>query len=480
MKARIVLIVLVTLAALAIAAGMAVAGPVEFYGAACRVSTPHGIGSGCCYSVDQRTVAVITCHHVVKGERRVWVEFYRPNGKSAKIIGQVIVSRPDVDTAIIVIPSHVFKGILPKAIPPAKHLPRVGSKVATVGCPYGKDIQGYTATVVRYEGQDMIFSPAPAMGRSGSAVSDYAGNEIVAVLYAQQPPKHPTEGRATAITQIAAVVDDQIRQTAFAFDSEVLEQEVVEIQCAGGQCAPQGNRIFGQRPQAQQPAVPWPNEEMPGPAYEDSAGLKDPLLPYRKREAAKDEAISQGLQGIRSELQGLKQQPTPAAPQVPSGPISDPVAQQMAQQALGQIGELDKRVTAIAEPLSNIKAKLEADAEKGGIKGKIAQKILDAAEGEDGEAKGELGLVQKVLHGKLIWVALAIIAIFVIKDIKDKKTTGDPLFIEKVLDKVRGARDKATDLLPAPANIAVDAALDKLHAKVDQLAAKVAAPPKTP
>lgn len=496
MKIRYIFIVTLAIALVALAAGLALAGPQEFYGAACRVSTPHGMGSGCCYSVDNRVVAVITCHHVVKGNRTAWVEFYRPSGRSAKILGQVIVSRPDVDAAVIVIPSHVFRGILPKALPPAKKLPRVGAKIATVGCPNGQDIQGYTATVSRYEGQDMIFAPAPAMGRSGSAIADYDGNEIVAILYAHQPSGRPVEGRATTITAIASAVDNQIQRTALAFDEAVENQEVVETQCAGGQCpggqcAPQGNRIFGQRPQAQQPSVPWPNEELPGPAYDSAAGQRDPLLPYRQREAEEDRAIAQGLQGIRSDLQGLKQQQiVPPPSSGPIGPIADPQARAMAEQALGQVGELGKKVDAIAEPLANIKAKLEADAEKGGIKGKIAQRILDAAEGEDGEAKGELGLVQKVLHGKLIWIGLAILALFIIKDIKDKKTTGDPLLIEKVLDKVRGARDKATDFLPAPANIAVDGVLDKLHDKVDKLAAKLTdvalatpaptQPPKTP
>lgn len=469
-----ILSLLVALAVFALASH-SLAGPADFYGAACRVSTPHGLGSGACYSVDQRVVAVLTCHHVVKNERVVWLEFYRPSGRSAKIIGQVLISRPNVDAAIIVIPTPVFRGITPKALPPARKLPPPGTRVSTVGCPYGKDLNGYTATIVGYQGNEMLFAPPPAQGRSGSAIADINGEQLLAILWGQEP----TNGRAHTITAIAADLDVRVDALSadWKWDESVATQCVEEVQCPGGNCGPGADEdrfrnggLFGKRnPPQQQPAIPWPNEPTPAPPPADLS----PIL---------------GALGNISQQIGAIRPSTPPAPVGPDPAVTNAlqqlgnlanVADQKADAAIKGVGEVKDKIVGLekaVEPIAKIHAKLEEDAAAGGIKGRIAQRILDKVEGT-GDGDEKFGVLKTLFGDKAILFVLlgvgAVVLLFVRKDIKDKKATGDPLAIEKLLDKVGGLRDKATDLLPAPANIAIDAAMDKVHKRIDDLAGKL-------
>jgi hypothetical protein len=89
-------------------------------------------------------------------------------------------------------------------------------------------------------------------------------------------------------------------------------------------------------------------------------------------------SIEQQLAEIRAKQAAA---PTPAQPD-PAAQQALAVAQQ-ANQGVQQLkGEVDQIGSAVA-PLVKWQAKLEADAEAGGIKGKVAQKILDATEGGD-------------------------------------------------------------------------------------------------
>ena len=155
--------------------------------ATCRITTPDGsIGSGCVFEISQGQVYVLTAAHVAKAPT-VACEFWSRGHQSSQFPAQLIARNEQIDAAILAVPEAAFGGILPRAIPvaPADCVLRPGDTIVSAGCANGSWESAWQGHVLGYQGNDLIFTPGPADGRSGSAILNADGSQIVALIRAR-------------------------------------------------------------------------------------------------------------------------------------------------------------------------------------------------------------------------------------------------------------------------------------------------------
>jgi len=177
-------------AVLCCAAQAARATIADCHDATCRITTPDGgAGSGCVFEISQGHVYVLTAAHVVGRHAAVQCEFWRQGHQSQPLPAAVLLRVEDdtCDAAVVALAESAFAGLLPAAIPvaaPDCALP-AGTTVTSVGCANGSWSTGWQGHVLPTDGGDLRFVPAPANGRSGSAIFDAEGRQIVGVLRAR-------------------------------------------------------------------------------------------------------------------------------------------------------------------------------------------------------------------------------------------------------------------------------------------------------
>jgi hypothetical protein len=184
------LAVLLALTLLATCCNPVSAALTECIDATCRITAPDGgRGTGCVFERSQGTVFVLTAAHVVGPADRVQCEFWRSGHQSQPLAGTVILRVQDnrTDAAVVALADGQFGGRLPPAIPLASrdYLVAPGQTLCSVGCANGAWSTGWQGHALGYAGEDLRFVPAPAMGRSGSALFDADGQRIVGLVRAR-------------------------------------------------------------------------------------------------------------------------------------------------------------------------------------------------------------------------------------------------------------------------------------------------------
>lgn len=348
--------------------------------ATCRILDGEGgVGTGCVFSVQRGYVWVQTNAHVVENLPTVYCEFFREGRQSKPLAGRVYarVNNNEVDAAIVAIPEVAFAGMTPKPIPiaPQNYVAKQGDVIVSVGCPNAHWPSAFAGHILGYRGTDMIFEPSPDKGRSGSAIFDANGDKIIGLLFARN--RERTYGVACSLPALYRYLADACEKP-----------EIVLTQCGPNGCeVPDlfGRRLFQPRRPAQEtpPPIggsPWPGLQAPTPAA-PPVDLS-PILGQLNQ-------IAQNLPNLQA--------PTPAAPLGPDPLASQALqlSQQTAQALAGVPQAIANAVKPVAEkvdkieeatkPLQKFRDKLEADAEEGGLKGKVAQKILDKLEGGEGK-----------------------------------------------------------------------------------------------
>ena len=167
-----------------------------------------------------------------------------------------------------------------------------------------------------------------------------------------------------------------------------------------------------------QPLTPWP-APTPAPTV-DFTPLQQQLgaiadeLRHNQLPQGPDPQVLQALQAHRADAEQLKNE-VPKQIDAAVKPVSEKVG----------------TIEATVKPLLALHEKLEADAQAGGLKGKLAQQVLDASEGgEDAAAK-----IHKELF--IVLAVLAVLAVIAFGVIHLVKTGHGPL--GQVLDKLAAA-----------------------------------------
>jgi hypothetical protein len=284
----------------------------ECIDATCRITAPDGgRGTGCVFERSQGAVFVLTAAHVVGPANRVECEFWRNGHQSRPVAGEVIlrVQNDRTDAAVVALAETEFGGLLPPAIPLAARDYRVspGQTLSSVGCANGAWSTGWKGHALGYAGEDLRFVPAPAMGRSGSALFDADGQRIVGVVRARTLDHG--EGVASSVQSLYG----QLCRAA-------AERQV---QCGPQGCpAPQYRLLPYRQAQDNKPATPWPTLPAPGADLSETnrkldrlAELMLELRPgvgaaFDDRTAAVERAAQnaeRAAQGVKEEQERLQQ-----------------------------------------------------------------------------------------------------------------------------------------------------------------------------
>lgn len=218
----------------------------------CRISNSEGaMGSGCVFERSNQSVWILTNAHVVGRDARVQCEFWLHGHNSQPLTGRVLLTNQREDIALLWLPESDFGGLPPEAIPlaPPDYAVRPGQTLVSIGCAQGAWPTAWKGHAIEQTATELRFVPPPANGRSGSAVFDEDGKQILALVCARDEQR--AEGIAIPVQVIYRTVGQPNTEKTQA--------------CPGGTCPPY--RLLPYRQQQEQgrgPSPVWPT--LPGPA----------------------------------------------------------------------------------------------------------------------------------------------------------------------------------------------------------------------
>lgn len=182
-------------------------GLLECTRATCRISVRGVSGTGCAFEKTGSHLKVLTAAHVVGGNASVYCEFWKEGSLREKIRGDVLVAATREDLAVVAIPLENFGENVPEPIPIASKSRSLTTKeaISSVGCAGGGWSTSWVGHVSGAKGQEIYFHPPPAGGRSGSAIFDEEGTEILGVISARN--NNTGEGIAVSVLAVHALLD---------------------------------------------------------------------------------------------------------------------------------------------------------------------------------------------------------------------------------------------------------------------------------
>lgn len=145
--------------------------PAPHHSAATVIRAGSAGGSGVYVRIGQQSTGVLTCEHVVRGNREARVQWSDGTWTS----GQVLTDREQTDTAFIAVQHATLQPLTLAAQPP-----QPGERVEYLG--YGGPQQGtlrhHWGTVLGYEGRDLRATAPVISGDSGGSILS-ANHEVV-------------------------------------------------------------------------------------------------------------------------------------------------------------------------------------------------------------------------------------------------------------------------------------------------------------
>ncbi len=425
--------------------------------ATCRITAADGKGTGCVFEIGETKVFVLTNAHVVKDQSIAHCEFWRHGHKSKPLPGRVIarVLNDRCDAAIISLDRSKFP-LLPRVVPiaPRGTVLQPGQTVTSVGCAKGAWSTGWKGHVLSYTNGDLRFLPVPAGGRSGSAIFDADGTMIVGLLRARN--EDDTQGIACSLESLYL----ELSKTAVHRPVQYSSPNCPSCPPSGGFRGIQigGGLQIGRQPPQQQrpPAVPSPWTSPPAPMA--------PAVPVPNPQLGE---LSHKMDVM---IEILRSRPPPLPPEAPAIPPvlipevpeePDELAEVVDTTARDGLARIAAGVQTAAGELGTLKAsqqelgsKLERVEAAGGnvverLRARVQDQIAAGAEGRKDIIKGivkDILMSHLGIFGVVVFAALGLIY----RDIKDKRATGDPLMIEKLIgrlsDRVESVRDRVDDV----------------------------------
>lgn len=302
------------------------AGLDDCYRATCRVEMGTHSGSGCVFKADAERIYILTNAHVAGttrgGQARVvfnregyegsipaMVEWGvlgdgKPDGRDR--FGQPLDSSPDV--AIISVLKSNLDGYEPPVIPLSSQDEATGSTLMSVGAPRGEWMSAWTGHLTANNGDLLSFLPAPAPGRSGSALFNASGTSIVGLVTWQTA----SGGGAQSVAAIRRAMGEP--QTISPPDGTAPLVPVQPVDCEPGKpCRPQilgGDGPWQNLPRNRPPATPPATEPYKpttptAPSQPAAKGCEcKPHEPCQCDQAAVAK-IGEELTGLKTQLTGL-------------------------------------------------------------------------------------------------------------------------------------------------------------------------------
>ncbi len=239
-------------------------------------ATDGGRGTGCAFERSQGYLFLLTGAHVATS-RDVQCEFWRAGHQSRPLPGRVVLRDEASDVAVVAIAEAALVGHVPPVVPlaPPEWVAAPGVTLHSVGCANGAWATGWQGHALGYDAADLHFLPAPANGRSGSALFDAAGRLIIGLVRARSGDG--SRGIATSVQAVYRALGNEAQRRTVARASL---PPVVLAQCAGGLCPSRGSLL----PFRSQPSDPGQG----GPLY--------PTLPLGSRGAADGNTYSSAME----------------------------------------------------------------------------------------------------------------------------------------------------------------------------------------
>lgn len=380
----------------------------DCHDATCRISTPNDYrGTGCAFERAGGLIYVLTNAHVVKQHKTVNCVFWKAGHRSTPFQALVVarVLNDQCDAAVLQIPEALFMGNLPKVIPLARPTRKiaVGETILTVGCPEAKWASGLKGHALGYEGWKLAFTPTPADGRSGSAIFDATGEQIIGLLFAREV--NDRYGYAVSIQALHRNLAASIKHTVHTGREDCPDcNESVGL--GDGLPLPYGGRLMPWRnkePEIAPPVAPTPYPTLPQPTPAPQPPVD--LTP-----------LGEKLDKIAELLEVVQQNTTPALVPVPEpevrppGVPSDPTEHDSITQALEMATENEEKIAELDEQVLDLgQGHLETKA----VTASLAT-ALDNAKKENGsvverlqariaEAKEEGAEGAKAVATKVVW-----------------------------------------------------------------------------
>lgn len=404
--------------------------------ATCRITSGNARGTGCCFEVANGSVYVLTNAHVVGGKRQVECEFWSQGHQSRKLTGTVVaLARDPADAAVISIPIAQFGGRLPVAVPLAGRNVRLspGQTIISAGCAKGAWSTAWKGHVLQETGDDVRFTPTPADGRSGSAIFNEDGTQIVALLNARAVDS--SHGIAVSLGCLyrnlstkAAYEDIEERLTQWGGQQGGCDGNG---SCPGGQCLPapqspsSGNSgILGRLRgglgggSGAYPTLPSPSDPQSGifPGVNPLPSPRTPLPSPQQGNSSqleyKLDRMNDSLQGILGELRGSR------------------IAGPMYGDNRGSLPPEATANQAMALATDNRSKLREWIEDNRSIRDKIKDKIAGG---------GMMAAVSSLGFSGPLAIAIVLAAFLVVRKIK----SGEPLLIQRVIE---GLHDKVDDV----------------------------------
>ena len=157
------------------------------YEATVRVSVSGGIGTGTVFHEDEKHYYILTNEHVISGNRYANIEFSKAHWPSPKIRGEVIAKKHTsgltIDVAIVRITKASINNVTLPVIPIGRVAPTMETRLLlTCGCQAGAKPSLQQCVIVERRNNLIKYRPTSLPGRSGSALTDPEGKEILGLV----------------------------------------------------------------------------------------------------------------------------------------------------------------------------------------------------------------------------------------------------------------------------------------------------------
>jgi len=157
------------------------------YEATVRVSVSGGIGTGTVFHEDEKHYYILTNEHVISGNPYANIEFSKAHWPSGKIRGKVIAKKHtsglSIDVAIVRITKSSINNVKLPVIPIGRTAPTMETRLLlTCGCQAGARPSLQQCIIVERRNNLIKYRPTSLPGRSGSALTDPEGKEILGLV----------------------------------------------------------------------------------------------------------------------------------------------------------------------------------------------------------------------------------------------------------------------------------------------------------
>ena len=191
----------------AIVPNIVLGGLTECIEATCRISVQGASGTGCVFEKTDSRLHILTAAHVVGNHQTVKCEFWKNGVPQNGIFGTVLIADVHEDVAVVamVLENTGLEAIRPISLAPKNRVLTTGEAISSVGCANGGWGTSWVGHVTGARDREILFRPPPAGGRSGSAVFDSGGTEIIGMITARN--NRSGEGIAVSLLTIHDVVE---------------------------------------------------------------------------------------------------------------------------------------------------------------------------------------------------------------------------------------------------------------------------------